>query len=188
MEVKKLVLFCSVMFFIVTFNSYGQKLELLKGIEYQIDTTNWISIEKSTVKTPYKSEYVLKNVKEESTAIIRLNVVDYHLKDSLYSGLTIKKRTIENQIAEVKKAFSSKFEGKATLTFKDFGTYKGFGLLAIEMRPIGNDSLKYVIGIGLKVIDDYLIVSTSVENIIDLSQKQTVKLLKSHLARMKYSS
>jgi len=187
---KKYLLLLPLILFFAPVVLFGQKtsIKLLNDINYKLDSNSWELDENNIVNAPYHFEYLLKNKKRISKLRVRVSSMDYHLKDSVYSNLEIKKRTATGELEELKKGLSLLANKNLTIKFEHSEPYKGFKIMTVTIT-MNNDKTKNVImSIGVKVLNDYFVIGVSIENLVNSTQNEAENLLKSHLKKLKNCS
>ena len=133
---KKVILLYWILFGITPLFSQNSTLKLLNGFEYKLDNKRMEVEANKTINAPYHFEYQLQDKNQVSKLRIRINSMDYHLKDSVYSDLEIQKRTALGELERLKKELSKLTTENKNLLITYFNppNYKNFKLLTVIMK------------------------------------------------------
>jgi ribosome biogenesis protein Nip4 len=187
---KNILIILIILSNIGSLRAQNSTLKLLDGFEYRLNNKSWEIDSNKTVNTPYHSEFILQKKEQVSKLRVRINSMDYLLKDSLYSNLEVQKRTALEELESFKKEIA-RFVLKnddMVVTYLTPVDYKGFKIMVVIIQ-IENDKVNNgILSVGVKVINDYLVVGASVENMVNSTPEESINLLKMHLKRIKKSS
>lgn len=182
---KKTLFLLFILSFSLPMFAQNTTLTLLNGIEYQLENKKWEVEPNKTINVPYHFEYQLQDKKQVSKLRVRINSMDYKLKDSIYSDLEIKKRTALGELEDFKSKLSKLKNENLIITYLSQDDYKGFKLLTVIIKMQNDKTNHVVMSIGIKVLNDYLVVGVSIENFVNSTSEESIALLKKHLKRIK---
>lgn len=177
----KFILYLVFTFFNLSIYSQNINIPLLNNFEYKLNSKLWEIDEMATLDVPYHTEYVLKSKLKNIAYNLRIGVMDYYLKDSIYSNLDITRKTAFEELEMLKLEMMKSEDENVKIEFSDYSNFKGYKILIVKLSAYQKE-IYFVI--GAKVIDEYIVVGISVENITGLNLKVSESILKKHLKRL----
>jgi hypothetical protein len=175
--IKKIILIFLVLYSVDSF-SQDSVIPLLLGFHYEVDNNFWeISSDSST--TPYRTRYVLKSNKPD--ILLKIDAMDYKLKNSLHSDLPLKKRTVKSELKEIKEAFSTLQNRSTNIHFSELKEFNEFTVISVIISS-KEDSLKNVIiPLGFRIIEDYLVIGFAIEKFSNSTPEIAESILTQYL-------